>query len=246
MINYDDKLNERMKRIVKAFNRKASSLQSKGRKAPEKVSYAGIKEAFKTSNRYDLESYLTDLERFTKRGSEKTQTIRNKVYTNYDIELFKLNLKRERLALNKEIESATTYEPVIPKESDAYSTQLLNRVKRLEKNWQELIRNEQTYNMIMGKKSSIRQTKANFLDTLFYDAETLGYDTDKIEEMKRKMSKLSNRGLQYMLENEPLAKAVFDYYHSITRGEDFDYDMSPYDLFNTFYENLDYILSRYK
>lgn len=246
MINYDDKLNERMKRIVKAFNRKASSLQSQGRKAPSKVSVVGIKGSFKDSSRNDLESYLTDLERFTKRGSEKTQTIRNKVYTNYDIELFKLNLKRERMAIHKEIESATTYDPVMPKENDAYSQQLLNKVKLLDKNWQELIRNERSYNMIMGKKSSIRQTKSNYLDTLFYDAETLGYDADKIDEMKRKLSKLSNRGIQYLLENEPLAKAVFDYYHTLTRGEDFDYDMTPYDIFDSFYENLDYIISRYK
>lgn len=246
MINYDDKLNERIKRITKAFNRKASSLQSKGLKAPEKVSYYDIKSAFQNSNRYDLESYLSDLERFTKRGSEKTQTIRNKIYSNYEIELFKLNLKRERLAIHKEIESATTYEPVLPKENDAYSQQLLNKVKLLDKNWQELIRNERSYNMIMGKKSSIRQTKTNFLDTLFYDAETLGYDEDKINEMKRKLSKLSNRGLQYMLENETLAKAVFDYYHTLTRGEEFDYDMTPYDIFDSFYENLDYIISRYK
>lgn len=246
MIVYDDKLNERIYKIVKAFNRKASNLQSKGRPAPKLASVAGIKKTFRNSKRSELDAYLKDLERFNKRGSEKTQTIRNKIYSQYDIDLFKLNLQRERLALNKEIESAITYNPVSDSENDAYSKQLLNRAKRLNKSWQELIRNQRTYNSVMAKKKTINETKANYLDVLMADAEKLGYDPEKIKVMKAKLSKLSPRGLQYMLENEPLAKVVFDYYHFWTRDEEFAYEDTPYSVFDAFYENLDYIVSQYK
>lgn len=244
MISYDDKLNRRLQKVTKAFNRKVNKLQSSGvSRIPKKVSIKQIKKDFYI--RRDLESYLSDLERFTKRGSEDLVKVKNRYYTNYEVELFKLNLKRERMALVKEIEAAYTSTPLNEAKKDVYSIQLIHRYEMLQEDWQDLISSKKTYEQIMGRKEAIRDTMDSYLEALFVDAYTIDFDKDKIDEMKKKLLTLSPRKLQHMLENEPLAQVIFDYYHELTRNEDSKYD-NTYDAFMEFYNNLDYIIDQYK
>lgn len=238
MIKYDDKLNRRISNITKTFNRKIANLRSKGvTNLPEPTTVANLKSEY--YNRKDLETKLNEMQMFNQRGSEKLKRVGNRWFSQFEIDLFKNRVKTEKSMINKEI--AVSY----VSDKDEYSVQLVNRAITLSKPWQELITSKRVYSSIMQRRQNINTAMDSYLEALFTDLYTLDYPTSKIKEMEKKLKTLTPRQLQYMLENEPLAKVIFDYYHELTRDEEAKWD-DVYEAINTFYEDLDRIISKYK
>lgn len=227
-----------MSKIVSTYNRKISNLRSKGvTHLPEPTSISSLKQEY--YNRKDLETKLNEMQLFNQRGAEKLQRVGNRWFSQFEIDLFRNRVKTEKALLNKEIQVSYV------SDKDEYSVQLVNRVKTLSKPWQELITSKRVYGSIMERRQNINQAMDSYLEALFTDLYTLDYPTARIKEMEKKLKKLTPRQLQYMLENEPLAKVIFDYYHELTRDEETSWD-DVYEAINLFYEELDRIISKYK
>ena len=115
MIRYDSEYNKNIARVVSNFNRKISRLQKLGNEVlPSKVYVSDIKSKF--DNRRDLNQYLRDLQRFSKRGAENVVTIGSKQFTKYDIDLFRRRLRSERTRLRKDLADAENYKSKYPME----------------------------------------------------------------------------------------------------------------------------------
>ena len=241
MINYDANLSKRMSNIVRSYNRKISNLNLKGNlRTPKRITIKDLKEQYYT--RKDLIHKLNEMEKWTERGSENLTKVGNRWYTQFEIDLFRQRLKTERALLNKELEVSANVT------KDEYSKQLLNKVERYSQDWQTLMSNRKTYEQIMFHRENINQTMDSYLTALFTDFYSFDYPQERIDKMTKELKKLTPRQLQLMLETEPLAKSVFDYYHALTREQKMSKKAmsNVRESFDAFYENIEYLVKKYK
>ena len=130
--------NQNITRVVSNFNRKVARLQKAGYDLlPSKVSVREIKKRF--DNKTELNTYLRDLQRFSRRGAEEVITIGGKDYTKYEVDVFKRKLRRERYKLNKEIVQAKSVTPKYPMQHDIFLANLQAKRNTLSNDWQDLI-----------------------------------------------------------------------------------------------------------
>ena len=240
MVRYDQAYNNKIARTVANFNRKVARLQKAGlTNIPSKVSIKDIKNRF--DNRSDINYYLRDLQRFSKRGAEKTVTINGREFTQYDIEIFRRRLKTERARVRKDIEEAMSQKPTYPMRHDIYTANLRTRQAKLSENWQDILVSR------IGQKIKDEPVKRNeiydnYLEVLFQDAYVMDYDEEKLMYIRDKLVKLKPRQFIKALENDPNIQLIFDYYHSLTRtGSEID----ATDAFDELYKNIDAIVAQY-
>lgn len=242
MIRYDSEYNKNIARVVSNFNRKISRLQKLGNEVlPSKVYVSDIKSKF--DNRRDLNQYLRDLQRFSKRGAENVVTIGSKQFTKYDIDLFRRRLRSERTRLRKDLADADNYKSKYPMQHDIYTANIRAKKQKLTAKWSDLIVSGIQEKLINEpyRRSVIYD---NYLEILFQDAYQMGYPEDRIEYIKSKLLQLSPRKFIRALEGEPNIQYIFDYYHSLTRTS--LADPNGLDAFDQLYQNIDSIVEHYK
>lgn len=242
MIRYDSEYNKNIARVVSNFNRKISRLQKLGNEVlPSKVYISDIKSKF--DNRRDLNQYLRDLQRFSKRGAENIVTIGSKQFTQYDIDLFRRRLRSERTRLRKDLADAENYKSKYPMQHDIYTANIRAKKQKLATKWSDLIVSGIQEKLINEpyRRSVIYD---NYLEILFQDAYQMGYPEDRIEYIKSKLLQLSPRKFIRALEGEPNIQYIFDYYHSLTRTS--LADPNALDAFDQLYQNIDSIVEHYK
>ena len=244
MIRYNTETNKNIERVVSNFNRKIARLQKTGREAlPSKVSIRTIKSQF--SNKRDLNVYLRDLQRFSRRGAEDIVTMGGKDFTKYDIDVFRRSLRREKSRLAREIAQAETMTTQYPMQHDVYTANLKAKRTALSGKWADILVTE------IGEKlidEPIRHAEIydNYLNILFQDAYQIGFEEEKIEYIKERLLKLPPRKFIRALEDDPNIQYIFDYYHSLTRTSYSGGDNTAYDAFQEIYENIDSIVEKYK
>lgn len=247
MIRYDREYNATISKVVSNFNRKIARLERiGGGKLPAKVSIRAIKSQY--TNRAELNRYLRELQRFSKRGAENIVNINGEHYTNYEVDIFKRRLKSERSRTTKDIKVAQSYQSATPMQHDIYLANLITRREELSKSWQEIIGEKFGQKLLIEPSRNV-QTYDNLLETLFVDAYQVDFEDEKIEYIKSRLLRLRPRQLMRALEDDPNIQAIFDYYHSLTRTSG---GMSNEDIvearrtFQELYENIDAIIERYK
>lgn len=214
MIRYDPRYNQEINRVVSNFNRKVRRLEKEERELlPSTVSVRDIKDKF--TNKRDLNKYLNDLRRFSKRGAETIVNVGGKDYTRYQIDLFRINLRRERAALDRDIKRSQSMKHRYPVQHDIHLQNLRNRRAKLSESWTELISTK--LDEQIGSYFKKLETYDNYFEVLFQDAYIMGYPDEKIEYIKDKLLTLSPTQLMRLLENSPEVQFIFDYYHSLTR-----------------------------
>ncbi len=242
MIRYDSEYNANIQRVVSNFNRKVARLNRAGAIGiPEKVSVRDIKSKFYT--RTELNQYLRDLQRFSKRGAEDIVTINGQDFTKYDIDLFRRRLRNERRRLTKEIQQAESYKPQYPMKHDMYTTGLRTKRSALSAKWADIITSKIKEKLI-DEPYRRQVIYDNYLEILFQDAYQMGFDDDKIEYIKSKLLELPPRKFINALEGDPNIQYIFDYYHSLTRTS--QVDPNGLDAFEQLYQNIDAIVEQYK
>lgn len=242
MIRYDSEYNKEIARVVSNFNRKIARLSDLGQSIlPSKVYVKDLKRTF--DSRRELNQYLKDLKRFGKRGAENLVSIDGQKFTQYDIDLFKRRLSRERRALTKEIKQAEGEKSKYPMKHDIYTANLRAKRSKLAAKWSDLI-----VTTIQDKLINEPYKRAviydNYLEILFQDAYQIGYPEEKIEYIKEKLLELSPRKFIRALESDPNIQYIFDYYHSLTRTS--MEDPNARDAFDEIYNNIDAIVEQYK
>ena len=242
MVKFDADYNSEIARTVSNFNRKVARLQKAGRShLPSKVSIRTVKSQL--SNRRDLNTYLRDLQRFSRRGAENIVTIGGKDYTAYEVDVFKRTLRRERARVDKNLARAILEQNAHPMQHNIYKANLQTRRQALSANWKDII----------GSKFGTRLTEEamkrtqiydNYLEILFQDAYQLGFEDEKIEYIKNKLLRLNPKDFVSALEDDPNIQYIFEYYHALTRGT--SPNENAYDAFQQLYESIDAIVAKYK
>lgn len=236
--------NQNITRVVSNFNRKVARLQKAGYDLlPSKVSVREIKKRF--DNKTELNTYLRDLQRFSRRGAEEVITIGGKDYTKYEVDVFKRKLRRERYKLNKEIVQAKGVTPKYPMQHDIFLANLQAKRNTLSNDWQDLIGQKVGINLFK-QDSTYLETYNNYFSILFQDAYQLGFEDEKIEHIKSQLLKLKPRQFIRALEDDPNIQYIFEYYHALTRTSYSGGDNTAYDAFQELYENIGAIIDKYK
>lgn len=242
--SYDDKLNA----IVANFNRKLSRLEKLGyNNLPSRVSAAGLRRELKTgyTDKRAVNAFLRDLQRFNKKAATTVINVDGKEYTQYDVDIFKRKLRRERARVDREIESAQSMPTKYPMQHDVYKANLQAKRAALSGSWINLINSRISEEL--DKQYAQKETYDNYLNTLFVDAYQIGFEDDKIEYVKNRLLSLKPRQFLRALEDDPNIQYIFDYYHSLTRtsynGVD---DGRAYEAFQELYENIDAIIDKYR
>lgn len=241
MIRYDSRYNNEISRIVSNFNRKIARVDAKGLPTPAKVSIRSIKSQF--DNRRDLNTFLRDLQIYNRKGAEKIVSIGGKDFTQYEVEIFKRRLQRERRNLTRDIRESEQIQSKYPMQHDIYTTNLRVRREKLSAKWSNLIVGKLA-TKIIEEPVKRSETYDNWLNILFQDAYVIDYDSDKIEYIKSKLLTLGPRQFIKALRDDPNIQFIFDYYHSLTRQS--GAATSATDAFDQLYENIDEIVNTYK
>lgn len=242
MIRYDSEYNKNIQRIVSNFNRKIARLNQAGNVGiPEKVSVRELKSKFLT--RTEMNQYLRDLQRFSKRGAEDIVSINGKEFTKYDVDLFRRRLRNERRRLTKEIKQAESYKSRYPMQHDIYTSSIRAKREKLSSEWQDII-STGLFEKLVEEPYKRSEVYDNYLEILFQDAYQMGFSDEKIEYIKSKLLQLSPRKFMNALEGDPNIQYIFDYYHSMTRTS--QSDPNGLDAFQQLYENIDEIVEQYK
>lgn len=243
MIRYDSAYNQEISRVVSNFNRKIRRLEKEERQLlPTRVRVSEIKEQF--SSRRELNKYLNDLRRFSKRGAEEIVTVKGKEYTRYQIDLFRANLRRERRELARNLAKAESAQHRYPMQHDVYVQNLKNRINKLAQRWTDLIEGEfwrTAYQQFLNM-----EIYDNYLEVLFQDAYQSGFDPEKAEYIKNKLLELSPNQFIQALEDAPEIKFVFDYYHALTRQAGVSNRRIDRDAYEQLYKRIDQIVATYK
>ena len=242
MIRYDKAYNQKISRVVSNFNRKVRRLEKEEAKLlPSTVSVREIKALF--TNRRDLNTYLRDLQRFSKRGAEDIVKVKGKEYTKYDIDVFRHRLARERRAIAQEIKDESGRQTKYPMQHNITLQNMLTRQERLTSAWYDIL--DSKLSESIGNYQRKIETYDNLFDIMFQDAYIVDFEESKIQHIKEKLLELSPSKLMQALENRPEIQAIFEYYHALTRRSS-EPGKVGYDQFQALYENIDEIVTTYK
>lgn len=242
MIRYDPRYNQEINRVVSNFNRKVRRLEKEERELlPSTVSVRDIKDKF--TNKRDLNKYLNDLRRFSKRGAETIVNVGGKDYTRYQIDLFRINLRRERAALDRDIKRSQSMKHRYPVQHDINVQNLRNRRARLSESWTELISTK--LDEQIGSYFKKLETYDNYFEVLFQDAYLIDYPEEKINHIKKNLLKLSPNQFMRALQDAPEVQFIFDYYHSLTRQTGRVGGRTIKDSFDALYDRIDEIVNEY-
>ena len=257
---------QELKKALSNFNAKIRRLENVDREIgiPEKESITAIKS--RVNSKWDLNREIDKLERFTKRNAE--ELVKNKsgvVLTRWEFE----NIQREQKRLNARLlRDIERYGNIKPKEfgktqgvtyaqmGDEKLSNLKARQKAISnKNVMKLNR-EQLKNLetlINKTAANYRKPKNifynNYLDgTLLNTAYFVGYDEQKINYIKEKLSELTPSQFAKAFETEQALKDI-QLRYDLTKEDGITPELLENDItpvLDTLYENIDQIVETYK
>ena len=267
MIRYNKALVDKINKTVRNYNANINRLQkvNPSLALPEKMTATSLRNM--SENRQELNRNLAKLKRFSKRGAENTIVLPSGDF----ISEYELNeLKRESARLQRNLtrrinELASTIPKVAGVKQDYTYAEMgdmrLNNMiakrdtlKRMSKNISvggdlknftkliETTRNKQSYQISIFKN--------NYLDKmLMYQAYSIGYDQNRINEIKEKIIRLSDRDFLKFFDEEKIVQMVRDKYQdskAMTGDTYFSFEEQMRDIFDELYENIDEYLKDYK
>lgn len=262
-IRYDKKLNQQIADTLKRYNAKIDRL-ARARSnfmLPQKVTKEDLMEVSYT--RRDLQRRLSNLERFTKRGAEKTvMTSSGYAMSKYELDYLKREKARIKRKLSKEIKYYETTKPKLfgkdtartfAQMGDSLYLNLRARYENVNIDLEnlpidELFKyRELLYNLGKDKDYLAENFKENYLEMLTDVGYHVGYDKDKLEKLKQALRELDPSKFYDLYINEKSIKDVANYYYVTTDGKrdpkNFKGNVS--DLYDSILENIDEILKDY-
>lgn len=231
---------------VRRYQNERSKLIRQGvyENVPEQITFKSLKSRYYTKR--DMNKALKEMSQFTAGKATKARTIRGKATTQYEIDVFRLRLERQRKDFQREID-------LIEKEQwnparlrhDQYLENLKARVESMQSPWQELI-GTRTGRSIMNYEHNREVLYSNYITALFQDAESLGMSKDQVDEMIAKLNTLTPRQFIRMFNEDKDISYIFNYYKSLT-DKNFAIDEdSAKKSFDRIYKNLSKKIAYYK
>ena len=220
-----------------------------------------------SESRKELNRTLASLKRFSQRGAEDTIILPSGEFiSNYELKELKRESARLQRNLTRRINELAGTTPKVAgiKQDYTYAEmgdmRLNNMIakrdtlKRMSKtitkggdlkNFTKLLettRNKQNYQISIFKN--------NYLDKmLMYQAYSIGYDQDRINEIKEKLNRLSDKDFLKFFDEEKIVQMVRDKYQDskgMTGENYFSFEEQMRDIFDELYDNIDDYLKDYK
>ena len=255
-------INETLKRVVRNYNAKIKRLEGTDSSLllPEKAKIKIIKS--RISNKWDLNREIEKLERFSERGMEKTVTTKGGVQiSKYEL----TNLKREQnrlvAKLDRQIKRLgsiipTTFGIREDVTIAQMGTEQLSNLKARRENIRKRKLSILTKEGISELKNLIQKTinkdkylisefKENYIEKMLLNlGYYVGYDSKKLDEMKKKLLKLSDKKFLKLFDTEEGIRAIRDFYPE-TKKTQSENEEDIRSLYDELYKNLDKILEEY-
>lgn len=256
---------QELKKAVNKFNRKIKRLETVDREIdiPEKANISAIKE--RVTTKWDLNREIDRLERFSKRNAE--ELIKNKsgvVLSRWEFENIQKEQKRLSAKLSRDIESYSKITPTAfgKKQKETYALMGDEKLSNLKarkralsgKNVMKLDKEAlSSLETLINKTSAIyRKDKEvfynNYLDgTILNLGYYVGYDQEKLNYIREKLSELSPNQFTKAFEQEQALKDL-QYKYAISH-EDISPELIESDVTTTLdkvYENIGQIVETYK
>jgi hypothetical protein len=261
-IRYNKELNTNINAIVRNYNAKISRLEKVAEELylPEKTSVKEIKESAK--NRQELNRILKDLQRYSKRGMEKTVRFSSGVeMSKYQSETLKRNLRIAKAKATRQLKNFTSTPIKVfgipqntPHEFDDVYINLKKQRENFDKNIQNLTRSqlnrlEADIESVLYSGEREEMYKENWIDML----EKLTYYSDiskaEMDSVIERMKKLSASNFIKLYRNEKSIKNIQERYQDAVRNK-FRLDDKFVDELNSvlgnFTRNIDIILQDYE
>ena len=229
-IRYDRSLQTEIRRVVKNFNAKVRRLEKQGKSGlPSKISMKDLKSF---TRRRELYTALSDYRRFSKKGAENTVKIQAGKITKWELETLKKRSRRAKISLSRRLkgveerEKTATYKGMVRDyiKNLQYQRTYLNRdvtkitPARLRTYRKLLTRNEE-------RKVKNEIFYENFFDMLFKDAYVSGIDPKRLDELEKKLRKLTPEQLALAYNEEPVLHNILEKYKAYVSVEQ---DKAPY------------------
>lgn len=188
---------------------------------------------------------LKEMSLFTAGKATKTVEINGKVYSQYEVEKFRLALGRERKATARELAAMQGFDSVSPLSHNQYVKRLEARQKELSQNWQELIGTRAGMEALTKAQRS-ETFYANWINALFQDAEKLGFPKDKMDKIIEKLNTLTPQQFERMFNEDPSISYIFSFYNAEIKGGGKINNDLALEAFNDLYNRIDRIVERYR
>jgi len=235
----------KIKREVRRYQKERSKLIRMGvfENVPKRISYRDLTSQYYTKR--EMNKQLKEMSVFTAAKALKTEKVKGKVFTKYEIAKFRLQLGRQRKAIERELSSMVGFDAESPLAHNEYIKMLEARKVELSENWRNIIAGR------VGAEVMTHDVKAenfydNFVKALFDDANRLGFPEDKIREMVAKMNKLTPQQFYRMYREDPNISYIFGYYGAEVKGNGSIPDDDALQAFQDLYNKMDLVIERYK
>lgn len=193
----------------------------------------------------EMNKALKEMSLFTATKATKTVNIRGTEYSQYEIEKFRLQLGRERKATARELSLMTGFDAESPLAHNQYIKKLEARQTELSASWQDII-GTRAGGEVSAKSAKSETFYENWIYALFQDAEKLGFPKYKLDDMIKKLSKLTPQQFERLYAEDPAIGYIFNFYNAEIRGKGKISNKDARDAFNDLYERLDRTIERYK
>lgn len=265
-IRWSGKLSDEVFETIEKYNNKIIRLNKKGGYiTPSQITFKEIKQL--AQKRSDLNRILKTLKEYNKRGAEKTITLDSGAkISKY---AYNVGKRQQKIAKMKTTRRLNVLKNSVPTEYGVKSKYNFanmgdENIRNLEARLNKLNRSIENINPSDLKSYLSYLTDTAFIDysirdkafmSAYFDEMTfnlgfaVGFDKEKIEEMKTKIyERLTDTQISTMLRNEEAFRSLRDWYNNIHRRSGLN--RGNLNLinseFNELYENLDDIIATYE
>lgn len=262
-IRFDKKLNREINRVVSNFNSKIKRLEKSERDLllPEKVSIRELKKS--VTSRSELRRQLASLSRYSRRGAEETiRTLGGVELSRYELDETIRETRRIKASLTRQINRISNITPTVfgVRQSATYSQMGLEQLSNLKARRQTLETDIKKLNKIDYKdfKKQLQLNKqkekyrseifmSNYIDKMLFNlGYFIGYDKDKIKEIKDKLMQLDEKQFLKLFETDEGIRAIRDYYPEIHRNNVEKITDDVTNLYDSLLANIDSMIKDYK
>lgn len=259
MIRYDRKLNSEIRKTINNYNAKIRRLEKKGIDVPDKIykkDIVKIKE--EATSRKELREILSDLNSFTKRGSELK--VENTNLSRYEYDKIKRLQRIANKNINKQLQE---YETIIPTvfgkkqvltsaemKEDRYIN-LLARKQLINKKIEDISQKEvDKFIKLLERNRKItdyKEWKNRYLEIFENTLQTYDIERDNINKLIDKLKEVNPIQFDKLIKTERSLTGILDYYalikdlDDITENEDV-----VVTTVNSLLENIDDIIKDYR
>lgn len=258
-VRWDNNFANYTKKVIRNYNAKVRRLNKKGIyiSVANLENFKNIKEGYTT--RKEVKRRIKEMEDFTKRGSEQIIELSDNIpITKYEKELLTSRKRRLKYNLTRQIKYMEGTKTRIKGEENFESLSSQNRndyilaKKRreiLNRNIDKMTSEQLEMHLKFVNAELYRQSalhrktfRKNYYDMLFQLGNSINYDRNKLNKIKRSLDRLSDENFVKFFNEESYVNSILYYYPDISMGV-VQYNTGTIsNLYDTLYTDIDELI----